>query len=81
MVTGSYLGALSHTLTTVEAARAAKLTIAALVINESCDGVDLQATRASLANHLHDIPLIMAQPRVASAKEATVIHALAGYLQ
>lgn len=76
LVTGSYLGALSHTLATIEAARAAKLKIRALIINESVDGVDLAATKRSLANHCGDIPLILAQPRVASPKKATVIHRL-----
>jgi len=75
MVTGSYLGALSHTLTTIEAARAANLTIAALVINESCESVDLEETKKSLAHHAR-IPLILAQPRVASYRDATVIHGL-----
>lgn len=81
MVTGSYLGALSHTLSTLEAARAAKLTVVALIINESGNStVDLHETKKSLACHARDIPLILAQPRVASAKEATVIHALVGQL-
>lgn len=80
MVAGSYLGALSHTLTAVEAARAARLNIAALLINESDESVGLEETRASLASHLRDIPLILAQPRVASPREATVIHALMGQL-
>lgn len=76
LVTGSYLGALSHTLCTLEAARAASLTIAALIISESCDGVDLMDTKKSLSQHARDIPLIVAQPRVASPQEATVIHGL-----
>lgn len=79
VVTGSYLGALSHTLSTLEAARAANLTVAALVINESCDSIGLAETKQSLANHVH-IPLILAQPRVASPREATVIHGLMGQL-
>jgi len=77
MVTGSYLGAISHTLTTLEAARAAGLKVAALLVNESADSpVGLQATRQSIADHVHDIPLILAQPRVSSPAEATVIHSL-----
>lgn len=80
MVTGTYLGALSHTLCTLEAARVANLTIAALIINESVEGVDLLETKKSLACHVRDIPLIVAQPRVASPKDATVIHGLVGQL-
>ncbi len=79
LVTGSYLGALSHTLSTLEAARAANLTVAALVINESCDSIGLAETKQSLAHHVR-IPLILAQPRVASPREATVIHGLMGQL-
>ena len=77
LVTGSYLGAISHTLTTLEAARAVGLKVAALIISETEGStVDLQATRESIANHAHDIPLILAQPRVSSPSEATVIHSL-----
>lgn len=80
LVAGSYLGALSHTLTAIDAARHAGLHIAALVINESaCDAVDLAATQKSIAEHAR-IPLILAQPRVASYREATVIHGLMGRL-
>ncbi len=80
MVTGTYLGALSHTLCTLEAARAANLIIAALIINESCDSVGLEKTKNSLRHHAADIPLIVAQPRVASPKQATNIHAVVGQL-
>lgn len=81
MVTGSYLGAISHTLTTLEAARAAELTIAALIINESEGStVPLAATHESIANHCHDIPLILAQPRVSSPQKATAIHLLLEHL-
>lgn len=80
MVTGSYLGALSHTLCTLEAARTANLRIAALIINESEGGVYLTDTRNSIAQHARDIPLIVAQPRVASPKDATIIHGLVGQL-
>ncbi|PZP84333.1 MAG: dethiobiotin synthase [Azospirillum brasilense] len=77
MVTGSYLGAISHTLSTLEAARAAGLAVMALLVNESADStVGLQATRQSIADHARDIPLILAQPRVSSPAEATVIHSL-----
>lgn len=81
MVTGSYLGALSHTLTALEAARAAKLKVAALIVNETCDStVELAATRDSIANHARDIPLIVTQARVSSVLEATAIHTLADHL-
>lgn len=77
VVAGSYLGAISHTLTTLEALRAAAIPMAALVINESCDStVELTATADSIAPHASDIPLILTQPRVSSPAQATVIHSL-----
>jgi dethiobiotin synthetase len=77
VLTGSYLGAISHTLTTLEALRTAGLSVMALVVNESADSpVGLQATRQSIADHARDIPLILAQPRVSSPAEATIIHSL-----
>lgn len=77
MVTGNYLGALSHTLSTMEAARNAGMRVAALVVNECADShVDLEETTTTFKTFLADIPLIIAQPRVSSYKEATAIHAL-----
>lgn len=50
-VAGSYLGALSHALTGIEAVTRRGLVIAALVVNETPDSpVDLEATRISLAS-------------------------------
>jgi dethiobiotin synthetase len=58
LVTGSYLGTLSHTLTAVDVCRRRGLAIAALVINESLQsGAPLDETRATLARFLPDIPL------------------------
>lgn len=59
LVAGTYLGALSHALTTLAALRAAGIEPAALVINESADSpVGLSATLASLAHHVGDMPLL-----------------------
>lgn len=49
LVTGSYLGSLSHTLTAVEALTRRNISIDTLVISESLEGsVGLEATRDSL---------------------------------
>ena len=58
VVAGSYLGTISHTLTALEAIGAAKLNIAALVINESeTSPVPLAETIATLARFAPGIPI------------------------
>ena len=58
LVTGSYLGTISHTLTALEVMNRAGMTIAALVVNESADSaVPLADTVASLARFAPGIPL------------------------
>lgn len=64
LVAGTYLGALSHTLATLAALRAAGIEPAALVVNESSgSAVGLSATLASLAHHtsarhMNELPLL-----------------------
>lgn len=59
LIAGTYLGALSHTLATLAALRAAGIEPAALVVNESADdSVGLNATLASLAHHVGEVPLL-----------------------
>lgn len=58
VVTGSYLGALSHTLTAVEALRARRVPIAAVVVNETADSpVPLGETARSIANFIAPVPV------------------------
>ncbi|MBT7509461.1 MAG: dethiobiotin synthase [Rhodospirillaceae bacterium] len=58
VVVGSYLGTLSHTLTTVEAMRARGLEIATLVVSESEDSpVPLEETVDTIRRFLPDIDL------------------------
>lgn len=77
LVTGSYLGSISHTLTALHALRARGLTVQALVISETEDSsVTLDEAIAGLAPFIADIPLRIVQPRVSSWREATAIHAL-----
>jgi dethiobiotin synthetase len=62
LVAGSYLGALSHTLATLAALRAAGIEPAALVVNASPDSpVALSDTLASLAPHVGTVPLLALQ--------------------
>jgi dethiobiotin synthetase len=77
LVAGTYLGALNHTLLTLEALRVAKLKVAALIISESTQGVSLGETEKTVRRFAQDIPLIIAQPCVNSWRQATNIHALA----
>lgn len=61
VVTGAYLGTISHTLTTIEALRARNIDIAAIVINPITPGsVPIAATQASIARHLPEpYPLVV----------------------
>ena len=77
LVTGSYLGSISHTLTALHALRARGLHIAALVMSETEGStVTLDEAIAGLAHFIADIPLRIVQPRVSSWREATAIHSL-----
>jgi dethiobiotin synthetase len=58
VVTGSYLGALSHTLTTCAAMQSRGVPIKALVVSESAgEAVDLRATCQTLQRFLPAIPI------------------------
>lgn len=58
LVAGTYLGAISHTLTALAALRAAGVVPAAIVVNESLGGVGLADTLASLAPHADGVLLL-----------------------
>jgi dethiobiotin synthetase len=69
LVTGSYLGALSHTLTALAALRMRDIVIRAIVVSESEQSVGLADTIESLAMFAGaDVPLY-ALPRVTGADE------------
>ena len=74
VVTGSYLGTISHTLTALEVIARARLTVAALVVNDSGDdAVPLDETAATLRRFV-SAPIVIL-PRVktpVSAKDAFV---------
>lgn len=59
LVTGSYLGAISHTLTALEALRRRGLTVRAVVVNESLEaGATLEETQESLRVLAGGVPLV-----------------------
>lgn len=58
LVCGTYLGAVSHALTALAALRDRGIVPAAVVLDESADGVGLGDSSASLAPHLGGVPLI-----------------------
>jgi dethiobiotin synthetase len=57
LVAGTYLGAVSHTLSALAALREVGVRPAAVVVNESATGVGIADTLASLAPHAEGIPL------------------------
>ncbi len=69
VVTGNYLGTLSHTLTALETLRTRDLAIAALVVNGGDDPVPLAETIATLARFAPTIP-IATIPHVSNPSEA-----------
>jgi dethiobiotin synthetase len=71
LVAGTYLGALSHTLTALAALREAGVVPAAVVLNESAGSTaSLEDGAASLGPHLGGIPLIIVRRDDAAALEA-----------
>ncbi len=81
LVGGSYLGAMSHTLSAFEVLRSRGLKIAALVTSESPDStVSLEETARSIGKFTHPLaPVTM--PRDPALQEATferLVHVLAG---
>ena len=81
LVTGSYLGTISHTLTAISVLERAGIQIAALVVNESAPAdMPLAEAMAGLAPFVHKIPLRIAQPRVSSWHEASATASLLEHL-
>ncbi len=71
LVAGSYLGAISHTLTTASAMARAGVTVAALAINDSGDGaVPLADTAATIGRFLPNIPIATIRRNPADANFA-----------
>jgi dethiobiotin synthetase len=57
LVTGSYLGTLSHTLTALTALRSAGVPVAAIIVNESTDTIPLEELCTSLAAHCGSVSI------------------------
>ena len=73
LVTGSYLGALTHALTAIETLKAHAVPVRVVVLNESADsGVDFEATLQTLRLHAAATP-ITAVRRGASAMAVELI--------
>ena len=80
VVGGSYLGAISHMLSTVEVLTGRRLNIRAIVLSESAEGaVSLSDTAASVARFVPPIPIITLPRRDATENEP-VFDALADIL-
>ncbi len=57
VVTGSYLGTISHTLTALEVLARRKLRVAALVVNESVTDIPLAETMDTIARFAPGVPM------------------------
>jgi len=81
LVGGTYLGAISHTLTAVETLRARGLALSALVVSQSGDpdAPDFAASVALVRDHVQDVPVIAARrgPELGWAGE--LLDVLAGH--
>ncbi len=76
LVTGSYLGSISHTLTALAVMKVVGIEVKALVVNESANGVPFDEAIEGLKPFIQNIPLQIFQPRVSSYHEASEIHTL-----
>lgn len=77
LVTGSYLGSISHTLTAIMALSQAGIVVHALVMNETAGSeVTFADAKEGLKPFIGTIPLQIFQPRVSSFKEALAIQGL-----
>jgi dethiobiotin synthetase len=76
LVGGSYLGAISHLLTAAETLRAHGLPLVAVVVSQSADPAapDLAETAGAAAEHLRQVPLIVA-PRTSEYEWADTLAA------
>ena len=63
LVTGSYLGTISHTLTALDVLAHRKLKVAAIVLNDTPSDIPLDETAATLARFAPTIPIVTV-PRV-----------------
>jgi dethiobiotin synthetase len=77
LVSGSYLGTISHTLTALDVLARAELHVAALVVNESADSaVPLEDTMTTLHRFARAIPIVTLSRGAGDAEFAALWHAL-----
>jgi dethiobiotin synthetase len=77
LVTGNYLGTISHTLTALAALRQRRLTVAAVVVSEASDGaVPLEDNVASIAQFAHGTK-VLGLPNLAPGEGHAVFATLA----
>ncbi len=70
LVTGSYLGTISHTLTAIDCMKSRKLILSAIVISETGDcAVPLEDTSAAIARFVPKVPIVVF-PRTATSTQA-----------
>jgi dethiobiotin synthetase len=74
LVAGTYLGAISHTLTCVEVLRSRGLPLAAILVNESAGGVALQPTVETIGAFAGP-SAVVALPRAAGDAERNAVYA------
>ncbi len=78
LVTGSYLGTLSHTLTAVEAIRAHALVLAGIVVSESLESpVPPEETAETLRRFVGEVPVVVL-PRPVTPDDITAVVGLLG---
>jgi len=76
LVTGTYLGALSHTLTALDALQHRKIPIFAIIVNESAEStVALQATVDELVRFTH-LPIVPVKRRKTGEENISELRAL-----
>jgi dethiobiotin synthetase len=73
LIAGSYLGAISHTLTCVEVLRSRRLPLAAVLVNESHAGIALQPTVETIAAFAAP-SAVLALPRDAADSERHAVY-------
>jgi dethiobiotin synthetase len=73
LIAGSYLGAISHTLTCVEVLRSRGLPLAAILVNESPAGIALQPTVETIAAFAGP-SAVFALPRAAADAERNAVY-------
>ena len=57
LIVGSYLGSLSHSLSTIHILKASKIKVTSIIVNESIENIGLESTADVLKTFIPDIPI------------------------